>query len=59
MTFLANNSTRYNSFLALEVLLGGIKCLIGASSLSYSDSISFLSYLYIFLEAYTVVDFHI
>ena len=29
-SFGANNSTRYNPFLAMKVLLGGIRCLVGA-----------------------------
>lgn len=31
-TCLANDSTRGNPFLALEILLGGIRCLLGALS---------------------------
>lgn len=34
---LANVATRWNSFLAVEILLGGIECLVGALSLPLNN----------------------
>lgn len=48
---LVSDSTRHNTFLALEDLFGAIRCLFGALSLLlFGDPFRFLFYMYIFQE---------
>lgn len=59
--FLANNSTRCNSLLELEVLFGGIRCLVGGNDFSIIWGLHLDSYLYVNLKKLlpTVVVFHV
>lgn len=51
--------TKCNLFLASEIVLGGIRCLVGVLSPDYLVTLfRVLSYMYVFEEASTVMGFH-